>query len=119
VLNLLADHPEGLSQTELGRQLIMHRSNLTGLVDILERRWLVERLDLAGDRRAYRVVLTRPGTRLVRQIRPRYFRGAEQVAAHLSPEQAAALAAGLRQMALNARQTAGELSARAEDHLEV
>jgi DNA-binding MarR family transcriptional regulator len=115
VLNLLADFPAGLSQTELGRELIMHRSNLTGLVDILERRELVKRLDLAGDRRAYRVVLTRSGMKLVREIRPRYFRGAEQVARHLPPERAAALSAELRQMASNAKRTAGELSGRPFD----
>src|ERR1035438_1816121 len=37
VLNLLHLNPEGLSQTDLSRQLIMHRSNLTGLVDRLEK----------------------------------------------------------------------------------
>src|SRR5690349_19868619 len=56
VLNLLYNHPDGLSQIELSRQLIMHRSNVTGLVDRLERRSLVQRNDLATDRRAYRVV---------------------------------------------------------------
>ena len=52
VLNLLRLHPDGLSQSELSRELIMHRSNVTGLVDRLERRSLVERKDAAGDRRA-------------------------------------------------------------------
>src|ERR1019366_1699820 len=65
VLNLLHHNPEGLSQTDLSRQLIMHRSNLTGLVDRLEERGLVARREVAADRRAYNVVLHRAGTRLL------------------------------------------------------
>lgn len=38
VLNLLSDQPDGLSQIKLGCLLITHRSNVTGLVDRLERR---------------------------------------------------------------------------------
>ena len=64
VLNLIAEHPEGLSQSDLGRQLLMHRSNVTGLIDRLEERGLVTRKDVSGDRRAYRVVLSRAGTRV-------------------------------------------------------
>ena len=52
VLNLLHLNPDGLSQTDLSRQLIMHRSNLTGLVDRLEKRGLVARREVAADRRA-------------------------------------------------------------------
>ena len=55
VLNLLEEHPEGLSQTDLGRQLLTHRSNVTGLIDRLEKRHLVRRRDVSGERRAYRV----------------------------------------------------------------
>src|SRR5258708_5027606 len=61
VLNLLHSESEGLSQIELSRQLIMHRSNVTGLVDRLEKRGLVSRKEFAPDRRAYRVVLTAQG----------------------------------------------------------
>ena len=35
VLNILHNQPNGLSQIELGRRLITHRSNITGLVDRL------------------------------------------------------------------------------------
>ena len=36
VLNLLSDQTAGLSQIELGRLLITHRSKVTGLIDRLE-----------------------------------------------------------------------------------
>src|SRR5215471_17673480 len=55
VLNLVCDRPDGMSQIELGRRLIMHRSNVTGLIDRLEQRGLVRRKDADGDRRAYRI----------------------------------------------------------------
>ena len=114
VLNLLHYNPAGLSQTDLSRQLIMHRSNVTGLVDRLEKRGLVERKNAAADRRAYSVVLTDAGTALLRDILPGYYRGADEVWAHLSARRAAELVADLRQVAYNARRTAGSEIARSE-----
>src|SRR5258706_5874031 len=61
VLNLLHGKPSGASQVELSRDLIMHRSNVTGLIDRLQARGLVERGDDPKDRRVYRVVLTADG----------------------------------------------------------
>src|SRR5215831_10686442 len=79
VLNLLSGEGAGLSQIELGRLLIMHRSNVTGLIDRLARRELVERQEVAADRRAYRIVLTPDGRQLLRKILPEYHRVAEAV----------------------------------------
>ncbi|HVV73813.1 MAG TPA: MarR family transcriptional regulator [Verrucomicrobiae bacterium] len=91
VLNLLSSEPEGLSQTELSRQLIMHRSNITGLVDRLEKRGLVQRREVATDRRAYRVVLSSSGSKLLGQILPEYHRRAEGVWEGLSTQRLTAL----------------------------
>src|SRR5438445_9421408 len=77
VLNLLYDQPEGCTQIELSRSLIMHRSNVTGLVNRLEARGLVQRRDSANDRRAYRVVLTVAGRKLLQEILPHYYAAAE------------------------------------------
>lgn len=79
VLNLLSSLPEGCSQIELSRRLIMHRSNVTGLVDRLEARDLVRRKKSPNDRRAFAVLLTAAGKKLIRQILPRYYRAAEMV----------------------------------------
>ena len=70
VLSLLQDRAAGYTQSELSRQLIMHRSNVTGLIDRLEQRGLVRRADSATDRRAYRVALTSAGHKLIREIPP-------------------------------------------------
>ena len=106
VLNLLRLNPGGLSQTDLSRQLIMHRSNVTGLLDRLERRGLVARREVAADRRAYNVVLTSAGVRLLRAILPRYYQEAAQVWDRLSARRAAELIADLQQVARNAQQIA-------------
>jgi len=109
VLNLLHYNPAGLSQTDLSRQLIMHRSNLTGLVDRLEKRGLVARREVAADRRAYSVVLTAAGTQLLRDILPRYYEEAARVWDRLPARRAAELIADLQQVAESAQQVAAKL----------
>lgn len=109
ILNLLDSQPAGLSQTELSRCLIMHRSNLTGLVDRLEQRGLVQRKDVAGDRRAYRVVLTEAGQRMINQILPHYFDSAVRVWDKVPPGRVASLQKDLRQAAANAARIAGSM----------
>ena len=106
ILNLLFSTTGGLSQTELSRQLIMHRSNATGLLDRLERRGLVERKDVAGDRRAYRVVLTIAGKKVMNEILPIYYESAGSVWDNLSASRAEELIADLRHAAGNAERIA-------------
>ena len=83
VLNLLHGMPEGLNQSELSRQLIMHRSNATGLIDRLEARKLLQRQPIPGDRRAHRVVLTKAGEKLIDSILPEYYVIAEAIWAEI------------------------------------
>ena len=110
ILNLLHLHPDGLSQSELSRFLIMHRSNLTGLVDRLEQRSLVERQEVAGDRRAYRVVLTKAGDKLVREILPDYYAGAERLLADSPERRVGELTKELASIAESATRAAAELA---------
>jgi DNA-binding MarR family transcriptional regulator len=105
VLNLLQDQPDGLSQTDLSRELIMHRSNVTGLVDRLEKRGLVERHTSTSDRRINRVRLTKSGLSLVREIMPEYYAAAERVWGDVPPVRALKLTAELQQLAQRAEQT--------------
>jgi DNA-binding MarR family transcriptional regulator len=53
-----------LSMRELADRLQLDPSNVTGVVDALERRGLVERQVDPGDRRVKRLVLTKEGLRL-------------------------------------------------------
>ena len=63
LLSQLERHPEGLKMNELSRLLMVTGGNVTGIVDQLVKEGLVERLDDARDRRAWRVKLTRAGER--------------------------------------------------------
>jgi len=108
VLNLLYGLPEGLSQTELGRQLIVHRSNVTGLVDRLEKRGLVKRRELAGDRRVYQIVLTAEGSRVMEAVLPLYHRKAEEVWGDCAAKLLAEIQDQLVQAARKAAQIARE-----------
>ena len=59
---LLAQTEDGtMSQSDLGRLLTVNRSNVTGLVDRLEKLGLVARVSDNGDRRVNRVALTEEG----------------------------------------------------------
>lgn len=102
VLHLLWDQPEGRTQIELSRLLIMHRSNVTGLVDRLEARGLVRRRDNSRDRRAYLVVLSPAGRRLLGEILPEYYRAAEAVWEGLPAEKVEQMTKELEQLERNA-----------------
>ncbi|PYK62330.1 MAG: hypothetical protein DME21_06695 [Verrucomicrobia bacterium] len=108
ILNLLYDRPEGCTQIELSRLLIMHRSNVTGLVDRLEVRGLVQRRDSPHDRRVYRVILTAAGRKLLQQILPRYYAAAEEVWGTLPARRANQLINELTRLCANAEGVAGD-----------
>jgi DNA-binding MarR family transcriptional regulator len=55
--------PDGLRMNELSRRMMVTGGNVTGITDQLEGEGLVERLEVEGDRRAYRVRLTPKGRR--------------------------------------------------------
>ena len=63
LMSQLERHREGLKMNELSRMLMVTGGNVTAIVDQLENEGLVERLDEPADRRAFRIRLTRAGTR--------------------------------------------------------
>ncbi len=79
VLNILAPRLDGVSQRELGDWLVVDRSNVTGLLDRLEKAGWVRRNDDPIDRRVYRVSLTPAGRKLWARVHPRYLDIVEQV----------------------------------------
>ena len=56
--------PEGLKMNELSRRMMVTGGNVTGITDQLASEGLVDRVDVEGDRRAYRVRLTAKGRKL-------------------------------------------------------
>ncbi|NQW93679.1 MAG: MarR family transcriptional regulator [Polaromonas sp.] len=57
----LQRNPDGLKMNELSRRMMVTGGNVTGITDQLVAEGLVERMDVDGDRRAYRVKLTAQG----------------------------------------------------------
>ena len=72
VLNVLAENPAGMSQRELSERLVVDRSNVTGMLDRMEKANWVKRADDPADRRVYRVSLTAAGRKLWSEVRPLY-----------------------------------------------
>jgi DNA-binding MarR family transcriptional regulator len=60
----LERNPDGLKMNELSRRMMVTGGNVTGITDQLVTEGLVERMDVEGDRRAYRVRLTTSGRKL-------------------------------------------------------
>jgi MarR family 2-MHQ and catechol resistance regulon transcriptional repressor len=110
ILYLLHEQPRGLTQVELSRQLLMHRSNVTGLIDRMETRGLVKRHDAPGDRRAYRVASSAGGARLMREILPVYYQVAEEVWGRLSLDRTNRLVDELTEVCARAERTASGMT---------
>lgn len=63
LMSQLERYPKGLKMRELSQHLMVTGGNVTGIVDQLVKEKLVERLPEPGDRRAFRIRLTRAGDR--------------------------------------------------------
>jgi DNA-binding MarR family transcriptional regulator len=61
LMSQLWRYPDGLKMNELSRHLMVTGGNVTGIVDPLEKKGLVERKSEPADRRAWRVRLTGAG----------------------------------------------------------
>ena len=86
VLALLRYQSDGgsLDQSALGRMLVVNRSNVTGLVDRMERAGWVEREADRDDRRVKRVRLTPEGRRLLDRADRLYIQRVHEVMGALS-----------------------------------
>jgi DNA-binding MarR family transcriptional regulator len=87
-----------MSQSDLGRLLTVHRSNVTGLLDRLERLGLVRRLDDENDRRVYRVALTERGRETARKAENLYLGRIHAIMSVLDPEEWMALSSILEKI---------------------
>lgn len=69
VLATLGNRP-GMTFKEIGENTLITKTTLTGVVDRLEKKGLVERRDCPEDRRCVRAVLTEKGDALFREVFP-------------------------------------------------
>ena len=69
VLNCLWEK-DGQTQTEIADRIIKDKTNLTRMLDVMEREGLVERRAHEKDRRSYRIYLTKKGKGLKAKLVP-------------------------------------------------
>jgi len=100
VLALLRFQSEdgALDQSTLGRMLVVNRSNVTGLIDRMERAGWVERTADRGDRRVKQVRLTAAGRRLLERADRLYFQRVLEVMAALPEREREQLARTLEKI---------------------
>lgn len=67
-LAVLTRHPEGLTMGKLGAAVGLTAASMTGLIDTLERMWLVKRSPNGHDRRSIWVRITHEGQELITDI---------------------------------------------------
>ncbi len=87
VLNVLAHAEEGMSQRELSDILVVDRSNITTLLDRMEKAGWVKRTDHPTDRRVYCVTLTAAGRKLHSRTHPLYLQAIENIVADIPDAQ--------------------------------
>ncbi|PIP21172.1 MAG: hypothetical protein COX40_00715 [Candidatus Omnitrophica bacterium CG23_combo_of_CG06-09_8_20_14_all_40_11] len=75
---------KGLSQVEIGRRLIVTASNITRLLDKLDREGYIERLSRKGDRRVNLIRISKKGSETLDQVWPGYHRRIVDIADILS-----------------------------------
>ena len=72
VLFSLKYNPRHVTQSDLGKRLVVTRASITSVLDKLERKDLVKREDVPDNRRIHHVVLTEKGRALVDEVEPVY-----------------------------------------------
>jgi DNA-binding MarR family transcriptional regulator len=74
VLVLVKDSKELMTQNDLSKKLFVDKSNITGLIDRLEKQKLISREKVAGDRRSYHIKLTKAGDTLITKLNAEYMK---------------------------------------------
>ncbi len=87
LMSQLERAPDGLKMNELSRRMMVTGGNVTGITDQLVTEGLVERVDVAGDRRAWRVRLTSRGRKLFNDMAQQHEAWICDAFASLSPKE--------------------------------
>ena len=87
LMSQLERSPDGLKMNELSRRMMVTGGNVTGITDQLVTEGLVERVDVAGDRRAWRVRLTARGRKLFNDMAQQHEAWICDAFASLSPKE--------------------------------
>lgn len=100
-----SEEKTGLTQAELSRMLLVNRSNVTSLIDRMERAKLVIRVDVPGDRRYNAIRLTNKGRKMIEDVEGKYMDEVRRVMAVLGRSEMDALIRALELIRQNIRDT--------------
>lgn len=112
VLAVLAPHPEGIPQSEMGDALIVSKANITGLVARMQKLGLCVVAGDPDDGRVKRVRLSAKGKRLLEKIDRPYFDEIARVTADLSETQVSRVNTALDRLIESASSLAAARDAR-------
>ncbi len=99
-----ADDNAGLTQAELSKMLLVNRSNVTSLVDRMEKAKLVMRVDVPGDRRYNCVRLTEKGRKVMEKVEGKYMEEVKKVMGVLKQSEMHALIRALESIRQSLRE---------------
>jgi DNA-binding MarR family transcriptional regulator len=85
------DDNRGLTQQDLSRMLLVNRSNITSLIDRMEKADLVRRFEVPGDRRYNAIRLTSLGKEVLLKVEGRYMEEVKKIVGVLSEEESISL----------------------------
>ena len=96
---------DGLSQVALSRRLVVNKADMTGLIDRLERKKLVERSRDGHDRRINLVKLTRSGGEMLLKVEKVYFTEVNRLFRGCAKTEIKAIIRGLELIRKNLRES--------------
>ncbi|MES2764475.1 MAG: MarR family transcriptional regulator [Bacteroidota bacterium] len=79
IMKLLKDATDPLTQNDLSKMLLVDKSNVTGLIDRLEKQNYIRRNKVEGDRRSYHITLTEEGQALIAKLDRMYLKKVSQI----------------------------------------
>lgn len=95
-----------ITQAELGKRLVVTRASITSVLDKLESKNWVKRIDVPENRRIHHVALTNAGRELIERVEPAYRREVHDVLKGLSDDQCRSLMHVLETVRDSTRDTA-------------
>jgi len=113
VLFALKFSGDDITQAELGKRLVVTRASITSVLDKLESKGLVQRVDVPDNRRIHHVVLTDDGERLIEQVEPVYRKEIHSVLGDLSDVECRSLIAVMESVRRRVRSRLEQEEARA------
>ncbi|MFD2169581.1 MarR family winged helix-turn-helix transcriptional regulator [Tumebacillus lipolyticus] len=87
LLGVLFRSGQGMTMTELGKNLLVTKANMTGMIDRLERDGFVSRHPDQFDRRVTKVMLTEKGAQFMREIEKPRDQFSSEIFGDFTPEE--------------------------------